>query len=190
MANYRKIWIENNGPIPRDEYGFSYEIHHKDGNRSNNTIQNLLCVSIQEHLDIHLSQGDWGAASFIAKRIGLGPTYSSDIQKGKKRPGIGGVPKGTIPWNKGGRHSEHTKQKLRDTRKGKRYTAVKITDHRCLEIIQKYHTNFYGLDLNPVKSKNGRILTYSRLFAKIVSKEFGVCVLSIENIIKGHRNVI
>ena len=51
--NYRKIWIEHNGPIPIDENGRSYEIHHIDGNHSNNHIDNLKCVSIQEHYDMH-----------------------------------------------------------------------------------------------------------------------------------------
>lgn len=37
---YRKIWIEHFGEIPKDEYGITYEIHHKDRDRSNNDITN------------------------------------------------------------------------------------------------------------------------------------------------------
>lgn len=34
--------------------------------------------------------------------------------KGSKRPGIGGVPKGTIPWNVGKKHSEQTLVKIKE----------------------------------------------------------------------------
>lgn len=53
--NYRKIWEKENGPIPKDENGRSYDIHHIDGNRKNNSIENLMCVSIQDHYEIHLN---------------------------------------------------------------------------------------------------------------------------------------
>jgi len=69
MTIYRKIWKENFGTIPKDEFGRSYEIHHIDGNRNNNNITNLKCVSIQEHYDIHFSQGDYGACAKIAQRM-------------------------------------------------------------------------------------------------------------------------
>lgn len=62
---YRKIWIENFGPIPKDEYGKTYHIHHIDGNRENNELTNLKCVSIMEHFNIHYNQKDWGACAMI-----------------------------------------------------------------------------------------------------------------------------
>lgn len=51
--DYRKLWEKHNGKIPKDEYGRSYDIHHIDGDRNNNDIENLLCVSIEEHYEIH-----------------------------------------------------------------------------------------------------------------------------------------
>ena len=68
--NYRQIWIQHNGPIPVDEQGRSYEIHHIDGDRTNNVIENLQCVSLDEHYQIHLKQGDYHAAKMISKRLG------------------------------------------------------------------------------------------------------------------------
>ena len=68
-TKYRKIYECHFGEIPYDETGRSYEIHHIDGNRKNNDITNLKCVSIQEHYDIHYSQGDWGAAMRIASKM-------------------------------------------------------------------------------------------------------------------------
>ena len=34
QKNYRKIWVERHGPIPLDENGRTYEIHHIDGDHS------------------------------------------------------------------------------------------------------------------------------------------------------------
>ena len=68
MKIYRKIWIENYGPIPVDANGRSYEIHHIDGNRENNDLSNLMCVSIDEHYDIHEKQGDFAACMAIVQR--------------------------------------------------------------------------------------------------------------------------
>ena len=67
--DYRKLWIEQHGEIPKDEFGRSYEIHHKDGNHFNNSIDNLVCISIKEHYDIHYAQGDYGACVMIAYDI-------------------------------------------------------------------------------------------------------------------------
>jgi len=65
--NYRKIFVENYGPIPKDLNGRSYEIHHIDGNSHNNDPSNLIALSIQEHYDLHKEQGDWGACLKIAR---------------------------------------------------------------------------------------------------------------------------
>lgn len=56
MTIYRTIYEDHYGPIP-----FGHHIHHIDGNHSNNHIDNLQCVSAQEHYDIHKEQGDYGA---------------------------------------------------------------------------------------------------------------------------------
>jgi len=63
---HRKIYIENYGPIPD-----GYDIHHIDGNHSNNDPKNLKAVSLQEHYDIHYKQGDYAAAHRIAQRMNM-----------------------------------------------------------------------------------------------------------------------
>jgi hypothetical protein len=78
---YRKIYENHYGPIPKDEEGRSYEIHHIDGNHSNNSPTNLKCVTIKEHYDIHYSQGDYGACWLIAKKMRLSPTEISTLAK-------------------------------------------------------------------------------------------------------------
>jgi len=76
-SNYRKIWEEMYGPIPIDEAGRTYDIHHRDGNRSNNSIENLQCLSIEEHYTLHLNQKDYFAAKLVGYRAGKQP---SDIK--------------------------------------------------------------------------------------------------------------
>jgi hypothetical protein len=75
----RKVWIKHYGPIPKDENGRTYEIHHIDGDKTNNNIKNLMCVSIQEHYDIHLRQSDWNACLLIARRMKLSPELISEL---------------------------------------------------------------------------------------------------------------
>ena len=71
-SGYRKIWEEHHQTeIPIDENGKSFEIHHIDGNKNNNSIENLACVQIQKHYDIHYEQGDWGACLRIAQRMNV-----------------------------------------------------------------------------------------------------------------------
>lgn len=75
--DYRKLWVKLKGEIPKDEFGRSYEIHHIDGNRKNNTIENLICVSIEEHYEIHKQQyletgshKDLAATRYLAGKLG------------------------------------------------------------------------------------------------------------------------
>lgn len=70
---YRKIYEDNFGSIPVDSTGRTYDIHHLNGDHSDSDILNLKCVTIQEHYDIHYSQGDWGACNAIALRMGKTP---------------------------------------------------------------------------------------------------------------------
>lgn len=45
---HRKVWECYNGPIPE-----GYDIHHKDGDKSNNNIDNLELLSHSEHAKHH-----------------------------------------------------------------------------------------------------------------------------------------
>ncbi len=80
-SKYRRIYENTFGPIPKDEEDRSYEIHHIDGNHSNNAISNLQAVSITEHLNIHLAQGDWAAAMRISAKMKIPPSVVSALSK-------------------------------------------------------------------------------------------------------------
>ena len=82
MARYGehiKQWKKHFGKIPKDKNGRSYEIHHLDGNIENNNIDNLICVSIEEHYNIHKKQGDYGGAFLIAGRMKIKPEDISEV---------------------------------------------------------------------------------------------------------------
>lgn len=66
---YRKIYEQHHGSIPKDSDGRSYDIHHIDGDFENNDPANLIALSIQDHYNIHYSQGDWGACFKIMDRM-------------------------------------------------------------------------------------------------------------------------
>lgn len=51
MFLHRYIWEIERGEIPK-----GFEIHHKDGNKLNNIIDNLECISRGEHISKRVSQ--------------------------------------------------------------------------------------------------------------------------------------
>lgn len=96
-TDYRKIWESHNGPIPLDTDGRTYEIHHIDGDRTNNDISNLACLSIQEHYDIHYRQEDWKACQALAMRMDVDPEIKSELaRKSAKQL----VEYGDHPWQR------------------------------------------------------------------------------------------
>jgi hypothetical protein len=73
---YRKIWEEHNGPIPKDKI---YDIHHIDGDHTNNHIDNLKLVTLEEHYDIHLKQEEYGACMHILRRMDVTKEQLSEM---------------------------------------------------------------------------------------------------------------
>jgi hypothetical protein len=79
--NHRNIYKKHFGAIPKDSNGYSMDIHHIDGDHTNNDISNLKLVTIQEHYDIHYAQEDWGACNLLARRLSLSADELSFIAK-------------------------------------------------------------------------------------------------------------
>jgi hypothetical protein len=140
MVNYRKIWENANGAIPKDELGRSYEIHHIDGNRENNDLNNLMCVSIEQHYQIHYEQGDYSSANLIAQKIGSGNfsgwNHSETIKQKMSEAAKGKVfteehRRKMSETRKGKKHSEETKRKMSEAKKRKVFTKehkIKISE--------------------------------------------------------------
>ncbi len=109
---YRSIYVKHNGPIPKDEFGRSYDIHHIDGDRTNSDPTNLVALSLKEHFDLHYAQGDYPACRLIAIRL-LKPHEKS---KGKT---LSEEHKKKIAESlKGRTRSDETKQKISNAHKG------------------------------------------------------------------------
>lgn len=84
--NYRKIYENHHGPIPREGNGRSFEIHHRDGNHSNNDPNNLVALTLQEHYDIHYAQGDYSACLLMKhQRMVKTPEEISEIAKKRNK---------------------------------------------------------------------------------------------------------
>jgi hypothetical protein len=174
-THYRQIWINRNGEIPVDSDGRTFEIHHKDGNRENNEPDNLLCVSIKEHYRIHYEQGDYGACVMIGKRMDLPSNYLSEIQRGKKRPGVGGRKKGTPSEFKGMKRgtpnvSEEGKEK-RNTSSKRRFMKTWGDHFDKLVVLYQSKPHIEGSDK---VQKNGKQLPYDWAFCKQYYRDFPV----------------
>ena len=76
---YRKIYQNHYGPIPKEDDGRTYEIHHIDGNHYNNDPSNLKAVTIKEHYDIHYAQSDWTACLLISRSMRVDPKEKSKL---------------------------------------------------------------------------------------------------------------
>jgi hypothetical protein len=81
MKRYQKIYIKHHGTIGVDNQGRSLEVHHIDGNHSNEDINNLKLVTIEEHYAIHYAQKDWGACFMMAERMGLTRAEKSELSQ-------------------------------------------------------------------------------------------------------------
>jgi hypothetical protein len=66
---HRTLYKKWHGTIPTDELGRTYDIHHKDGNHENNSMENLIAIPIQEHYDIHYHNQDYSACALIGCRM-------------------------------------------------------------------------------------------------------------------------
>jgi len=62
-TNYRKLYEKHHDvKLPSD-----WDVHHIDGDRSNNNIDNLIALSREDHIKVHLEQGDYGAANLLSR---------------------------------------------------------------------------------------------------------------------------
>lgn len=181
--NHRHVWIKHYGSIPYDENGQTYEIHHIDGNKDNNDISNLLCLSIREHSQIHFNKGEYAAAYAILKRS-----------------------KGIIENFTGWKHTEESKKKISDStsgdknpmygrtredRKGKGYWLGKKQPKELVEKRVKKNTGQkrpkqsetlkgrYVGELNPMYGVNGKNHPRSKPVIDLTTNEKFECIAEL-----------
>jgi len=144
-ADYRKIYKQAYGPIPNDNDGRKYEIHHIDGDYTNNDPANLTAVSIQEHYDIHYAQGDYGACYLIAsQRKLLSPQAFSELATLNN---LRRVANGTHPWT-----GSDNNRKLRELYPDHDKKNSATTTNRNLHKVADGSHNFLG-DNNPSRKR-------------------------------------
>jgi len=161
-TNYRKIWEEYNSKvIPAGNH-----IHHIDGDRNNNSPENLLCVTPKEHWEIHYNQGDPVAlngkfiqgASEAGKKggaVGKGKTIS-DEQKIKMSISMKLKYKECGSWNKDRERSDETKQKISKATSGEnnpRY-GKEVTKETRAKISETKKRKFSSGELIPHSTKH------------------------------------
>lgn len=120
----------------------------------------------------------------IAEGWNISPGGDYDGNSGYNRKGIGGVKKGTLPWNykRSNSFSEETKKRWSEIRKGKIHSS-KLNVHQWDEIKNLYRKKPYIEEANTI-SKNGRILPYKRAFSKKYAESYGVTAANIYRILK------
>lgn len=170
--HYRDIWIAKNGPIPRDERGRSFEIHHINGNHLDDRLENLELLCIEKHFDAHMNRGEYAAAMMIAKRMDKTSAELSAIQRGSKHSvqtklRISEAKKAkyasgeTVPWNKGITHTDEVKAKMSQDRIGKRTSStLQFSDVQKIRSIQLAHPAIQ------YEHSGGRVASYNWLLAK------------------------
>jgi len=119
---YRRLWEKINGKkIPT-----GHHIHHLDNDKTNNDIKNLLCLSPQEHFDIHKenlertgNKRDYFSMAYLQRYLDI----KQDFSKYKRPPISEKHRQAIIKANKGRshpnyllRHSEETKRKMSELR--------------------------------------------------------------------------
>lgn len=139
--SYRTIYQKHYGKIPVDADGRSYEIHHIDGDHTNNDPLNLKAVTIQEHYDIHYSQGDWYACLLISGALKISPEEKSRLGK---LASLKSIANGTNPFV-GGEVQKRTQQRLVEAGKHHWQDSEKASQRNLKRIAAGNH-NFLDKD--------------------------------------------
>lgn len=144
-SNYRKIYESHYGTIPMDSQGRPYEVHHLDGNRNNNNVENLIAIPIEEHYQIHLAQGDWAACLRIGAKMKIS---HAELKQLAARSSRNLVKSGRHHWLTD-EHKENTRRRMHDLALSGLHPAQKIENREKSRVRAKKQME------DRLKTKNG-----------------------------------
>ena len=163
--NYRKIWSGVNGAIPKDQDNRSFEIHHIDGNRTNNALGNLICISIQEHYYIHLSQDDYYACYLIGLRMNLSKGEISKLSSLTQKERVKNGTHHLLKINGNSVSSERVKNGTHN------FLGPENNNKRVREGTHPFSKNSNGTSIASVNIKNGTHNTQIKYICPYCKKE-------------------
>ena len=154
---YRKIYEQHYGSIPKDETGRPYEIHHIDGDHTNNNPENLKAVTAEEHYNIHYERGDFGACRLIAiQRLNKSHEEMKEIARLSQ---LERVKNGTHPWQKRIDGTSSTSDRVSDPSYinpwSKRSDGTSVTGERTLLGLNPWSKRSDGTSVSSDLVKNG-----------------------------------
>jgi len=176
--DYRKIYEEHYGEIPKDSLGRSYDIHHIDGDHTNNDISNLMALSIEEHYKLHKEQEDWGAVFALAKRLNVSQQEKSEVARNSN---LSRARAGTHWSQVASKNGTHHFKNLEWQRK---MTAMKIakgthasqqtwTCEKCGKTGKHMvnYSRYHGDNCGTVSVSQGRVWVNNGSVSKMISKD-------------------
>lgn len=118
---------------------------------------------------------------------GWNKTYGGEYaaNSGYSRKGIGGVPKGTVPWNKGVANcfDKSLVERFKRERKGVIFSSkLSLTKVQEIRVRFEQHEPIQGVG---VVSKNGKPFTQERLFSRKYHEEYGITEANLYKIVRG-----
>jgi hypothetical protein len=156
-TKYRKIYEKHYGIIPKETDGRSYEIHHIDGNHSNNSPENLTAVTLQEHYDIHKRQGDHGACFLLSQKLRLTPREISEHSREINRKRVDAGTHNFIKLRKPDHLLSRPRRKEKPVYRLKNLKTGEIVEMKINDFIKRY--NLSASQGNISQMINGKLQT-------------------------------
>ena len=108
------------------------DIHHIDGNHSNNDPKNLQAVTLEEHYEIHKSQNDYYACVMISQRMKIKPTdWQQMAQENGRKSAIKNINNGVglLTWIKNNSDLVREMRSANGKKSGKKAVEKKLGIH-------------------------------------------------------------
>jgi hypothetical protein len=157
--------------------GRSYDIHHIDGDYTNNAISNLVALSIKEHYNLHKTQEDWGAVFALAKRLDVSQEEKSQAATNSNLARARAGTHWSQISSKAGTHmfqNPDIQRKMMDTQlaNGTHSAHQSWTCEKCGKTGKHMvnHSRYHGDNCGAVSMSQGRIWVNNGSVSKMINK--------------------